>query len=338
MKKSRKICVLGVISIFALTMLPLSVIAPPPPWAQPFWRENGNKADQKDVLGTTNDEDLRIITNKNIRMVITSDGNVGIGTTKPGTKLDVEVSSGGAATIGHSSNSASGNCAIAIGYKTTASGNNSTAMGRNSTASGKCSTAMGGYTIASGRYSTAMGWIATASGIHATAMGSSTNASSAHSTAMGYNTTASGVASTAMGYITTASGDESTAMGLKTIASGNYSTALGVETTASGWRSTAMGIGITVQGTNSFGIGLDTNTRTITQTNTMAIMGGNVGIGTVSPNYKLSIGDGTNERIHFSGSTSPSNPPSGSVVIYFDGTDLFAKDSGGVVVTIANFP
>ncbi|MBU1320713.1 MAG: hypothetical protein KKH67_16175, partial [candidate division Zixibacteria bacterium] len=56
-------------------------------------------------------------------------GNVGIGTTSPGAKLDVEVSSGGAATIGHPSNSATGNYAIAMGYNTTANNDSATAMG-----------------------------------------------------------------------------------------------------------------------------------------------------------------------------------------------------------------
>jgi len=64
---------------------------------------------------------------------------------------------------------------------------------------------------------------------------------------------------------------------------------------------------------------------------------GNVGIGTTSPDYKLTIGDGTNKRIHFSASSNPSNPPVGSVAIFFDGTDLKAKNSSGIVRTIADF-
>ncbi|UCG69038.1 MAG: hypothetical protein JSV09_14830, partial [Thermoplasmata archaeon] len=211
-------------------------------------------------------------------------GKLGIGTETPGARLDVHVSSGGAATIGNNGNSASGDYAIA--------------MGRDATAIGTTSTAMGAWTTASGGVSTAMG--------------SGTTASGSFSTAMGHSTKAGGYASTAMGYYTEANGHYSTAMGREIIVSGPY----------------------------SFGIGLDdpATAHTISLPNTMAIMGGNVGIGTVSPNYKLSIGDGTNERLHFSGSTSPSNPPSGSVVIYFDGTDLFAKNSSGTVITIADFP
>jgi len=91
-------------------------------------------------------------------------GNVGIGTVNPSAKLDVEVSSGGAATIGSSGNSATGDYAIAMGYDTTASGLYSTAMGTFTTASGGLSTAMGIETTASGEASTAMGYGTTASG------------------------------------------------------------------------------------------------------------------------------------------------------------------------------
>jgi hypothetical protein len=98
-----------------------------------------------------------------------------------------------------------------------------------------------------------------------------------------------GGVSVAMGYQTQASGDFSTAMGINTTASGERSTAMGSETTASGTVSTAMGSSITAQGQYSVGIGLDTTSRTITANNTMAIMGGNVGIGTVSPAATLDI-------------------------------------------------
>ncbi len=102
-------------------------------------------------------------------------------------------------------------------------------------------------------------------------------------------TTASGYNSTAMGYETTASRRHSTAMGYKTTASGNMSTAMGYKTTASGDGSTAMGNCIKASGYNSFGIGLDDTERTLSKDSTMAIMGGNVGIGTTSPSKKLHV-------------------------------------------------
>ena len=167
-------------------------------------------------------------------LVIDSVNNrVGIGTASPSAKLDVEVSSGGAATIGSSGNSATGDYAVALGQDT--------------------------------------------------------NASGYYSTAMGYYTKAIGSDSTAMGYYTKAIGSHSIATGLSTTASGFASTAMGIGTTASGQYSTAMGSQIEAAGDYSVGIGLDATPRTITQPNTMAIMGGNVGIGTTSPSEELEV-------------------------------------------------
>ena len=73
------------------------------------------------------------------------------------------------------------------------------------------------------------------------------------------------------------------------------------------------------------------------QHNGLIVEDGNVGIGTTSPDEKLTIGDGTNKRLHFSSSTNPSSPPAGSAVIYFDGTDLKVKNNAGTVITIADF-
>jgi len=99
----------------------------------------------------------------------------------------------------------------------------------------------------------------------------------------------SGGAATIGSNTNSATGDYAIAMGRATTASGYSSTAMGYSTTASGDYSTAMGRRITTQGHYSFGIGLDDTYRTITQSNTMAIMGGNVGIGTTSPQYKLDV-------------------------------------------------
>jgi hypothetical protein len=145
-------------------------------------------------------------------------GNVGIGTTSPSAKLDVEATSGGAATIGSSFNSAIGHLAIAMGYNAHASGGGSTAMGYNTTASGDYSTAMGHLTIASNTSSTAMGTQTTASGYYSTAMGSATIASNTASTATGYATLADGYCSTAMGTRIKVLGDYSFGIGLQEIA------------------------------------------------------------------------------------------------------------------------
>ena len=197
-----------------------------------------------------------------------------------------------------------GDYSFASGYGTTASEYGSTAMGDGTTASEWASTAMGYETNASGDASTAMGYETIASGDESTAMGEGTIASGRNSTAMGEYTTASGWASTAMGEYTTASGWVSTAMGGYTTASGDASTAMGDWTTASGYNSTAMGEGTIASGMMSIAIGReieargaytiaialnDQNGTVVAASHTMAIMGGNVGIGTTTPNNLLSV-------------------------------------------------
>jgi len=101
-----------------------------------------------------------------------------------------------------------------------------------------------------------------------------------------------GYFSTAMGFGATASGETSMALGFNTTASGSYSTAVGNNTTASGNFSTAIGREIEAAGNYSVAIALsDQNGLQVTQDSTMAIMGGNVGIGTISPNTKLEVAD-----------------------------------------------
>ena len=116
-------------------------------------------------------------------------GNVGIGTTSPSAKLDVEVCTGGAATIGSSFNKALGNFAIAMGYGTSASSNYSTAIGKYTKASGLTSTAMGWGTTASGTCSTTMGEGTTASGSFSTAIGRAIKVNANYSVGIGLSKT-----------------------------------------------------------------------------------------------------------------------------------------------------
>ncbi len=109
---------------------------------------------------------------------------------------------------------------------------------------------------------------------------------------MGYTTTnATGDYAIAMGHGSEASGYRSIAIGCSNSkASGPRSIAIGSQTEASGHTSTAMGRNIKVSGTNSFGIGLSSGDWEIINSSTMAVMGGNVGIGTVDPgSYKLAV-------------------------------------------------
>ncbi|MBK7343809.1 MAG: hypothetical protein IPJ06_12400 [Saprospiraceae bacterium] len=55
------------------------------------WQTSGNTLDdQVDFIGSINDADVKVRTNNAERMVITSDGEVGIGTMNPTTRLDVD--------------------------------------------------------------------------------------------------------------------------------------------------------------------------------------------------------------------------------------------------------
>ena len=70
---------------------------------------------------------------------------------------------------------------------------------------------------------------------------------------------------------------------------------LGANNVSSGSRSIAIGAGVTVSGTNSIGIGLNnTFSGNITNNNTLAIIGGRVGIGTTTPSssYIMEIDGG----------------------------------------------
>ncbi len=129
-------------------------------------------------------------------------------------------------------------------------------------------------------------------GNHSIGIGYNTTASGSYSIAIGGNNTASATAATALGASTRALGLASTTMGNNTEAEGAYSTAMGAGTVAYGVYSMAMGHEIEARGSHTFAIALsDQNGLQVTQDTTMAIMGGRVGIGTISPTTKLEVAD-----------------------------------------------
>jgi hypothetical protein len=120
-----------------------------------------------------------------VNMIISPAGNVGIGTSTPSAKLDVETSSGGAAILGSSLNAATGNYAVAMGYNANASGSYSTAMGYNTQASEAAAVAIGNDAFASGQGSLAIGWTTRASGTTSLAQGNRAEALESGSVAIG---------------------------------------------------------------------------------------------------------------------------------------------------------
>jgi hypothetical protein len=138
-------------------------------------------------------------------------------------------------------------------------------------------------------YASASEWDDANIGEGSIAMGSGVLASGNYSTAIGFFTKATALQSMALGSSSEASGINSIALGNVTSASGDGATALGYLTEASGLYSTALGSGIEASGDYSVAISLDYVSDNITQDNTMAIMGGKVGIGTVTPGSILHL-------------------------------------------------
>ncbi len=168
---------------------------------------------------------------------------------------------------------------------------NSNAQGENSVAIG-----YGSQTHQDASFSIAIGTSATISewGDYATAFGHLAHAGRISAIALGREAEATGMISTAVGGFSEATGTFSTAIGPQTSATGTYSTAIGPRTSATGQSSFAIGREIEVTGQNSFGIGVLTARQTLTQDNTIAIMGGNVGIGTLTPQSQLQVNGDTN--------------------------------------------
>jgi hypothetical protein len=206
-----------------------------------------------------NQPDLHFIVGNTEKMTINYDGNIGIGTTTPNTKLDVNGNTviSGSLSIGLNT-LASGTRAHAEGQSTTASGQYSHAEGGFSVASGLWGHAEGISTYAIGQTSHAEGQGSVAFGAASHAEGYYTLASSSWSHTEGLNTTASATAAHAEGYYTVASNAYAHSEGSGTQASGYSSHAEGYYTVASGYSSHAEGTGTVASGDYSHAEGEST--------------------------------------------------------------------------------
>jgi hypothetical protein len=252
---------------------------------------------RKGYLGTRNSK-------KTITLL--DSGNVGIGTTNPTSALQVV----GSAEIGDAACSATGANSFAVGQGSTASRTGAIAMG-NSAQAGTQDDAI------------ALGWHAHATGLESIAIGTVASASATSSVAIGNSASAGG----GVGY--------SIAIGTDAQATGAHSIAMGWYNSASSSYSTALGYNSTAAALNSVIIGLDyENPQTVSQSKTLAIMGGNVGIGTVTPSKTLQVA-GTIECL--SPGSFIGNYTFGNWVNYTNGYDTIhqAPTSGFVVGSIS---
>lgn len=184
-----------------------------------------------------------------------------------------------------------GDVSFAFGNNTIASGNQSFAFGTNATASGVGSITFGG--AASGNYSLALRGNATAT--DAISMARYGGATGSRSVAIGSSGALNGGAQ--------AYGSSSVALGVGSDAYSNFGVAIGsgasvsgtsalafTSARADGLNSIAMGKSAFVSGDYSMVIGLADVTGTeVADSNTLAILGGEVGIGVVSPNVELDV-------------------------------------------------
>ncbi len=259
--------------------------------------------------------------NLNERMRIDNSGNVGIGTTAPSTAFHVVGNARITGLVGPGvvSADASGNLSVTSGSAITGSG--TTNYIARWTPSGSVlgigtlyddGTYVGVGTSSPGAYKLnvngdlgisgdgAIIGIGSGGGIAPRiSYGYSSSASGGYgSMAVGYIAQATGVVSMALGQSVTASGYGAIAIGQSVTASGSNATAIGYNNTAAAANSTAMGAYMTTSSaaTNSFGINLSNTSYSITNPNTMAVMGGNVGIGTVAPNAPLQFASAVANR------------------------------------------
>jgi hypothetical protein len=249
------------------------------------------------------------------RVTILANGNVGIGTSSPRTRMELG-NDGAILAIG---TYGSGWTEPSLGagtrmlwYPRKAAFRAGYANGNmwNDAYIGSYSVAFGNETIASAFGTFAMGYQAQAIGNYAAAFGNNTTASGDYSFATGHGTTASGLYSFATGHGTTASGLYSFATGHSTIASGSWSIALNDNTTASGYRATAIGEYTTAQAYDSLVIGryniisgtpnawvatdplfvIGNGTDASNRANAVTVLkNGNIGIATASPTAYLDV-------------------------------------------------
>ena len=244
---------------------------------------------------------------------------------------ETSVASGDSSLALGYSNDATGPGSTALGYNTTSTGFGSFTAGRDNTATQPGAIAMGYSSDAIGQYSTAIGLNATAGGANSFATGLNTQANGLGSfvaggnnvvsntygaafgsdnnvtgfgsfTAGALNNNTAGSYATSFGYNNTTSANYAMTFGRDNSALGESSTAIGGFVTSEAYRSTVIGSANILNGAYNktswvatdpifvIGNGQTTGARS----NAMTVLkNGNVGVGTVTPSYKLHASDAT---------------------------------------------
>ncbi len=223
-----------------------------------------------------------------------------------------------ATTIIGSSSSVNADSSVIVGPSNFVSGSlpGQVAIGYRINMSGSGASTSIGYEneIISGYFSTAIGYQCTGYDAVAVAVGNNAYAGR-FAVSLGRYTTASGVASVAIGSYSTAEADNSFALGISNIAKADNAVAFGINSVASGNNSISSGLFTKAKHFGGFVTGLYNDTANAAsstainnanrifqigngtadnaRSNAMTVLqNGNVGIGTITPQKQLSVGEG----------------------------------------------